>query len=441
MSKSNANNSSNTYAGAVKKQNASTGVSSSSVATQVSTVSKRKRESSSSSSSSSDSSISSSSSSRPVSSAIRELSKFKHNVEIVLSDIESPEGLNEIIKCSVSRKKYINSVCNKFIRDATNPPVSVTTQTETDDALIEACILENNLLKAIEEKASISLRLKEEQKKVADFAAVLSRILDISVSGLSSAQDNTVIHEQRHSFQLSAFIDIKPHTQVFDEEFWGPMKELHAKWDKQSVVNKLASDNLKSTINSIVGTCRDLVNEQNSSVSNALDSLVHKSNKIRQSINDNRSTVSKSKEAKRSQSAKLCNSPPNRLSLNQVQYVNDTRKQYDNRYLKARKVRFSRFNNDSPTKTFIEQESNESMIEIEIPNVKISVPFKNQSLSEKFEFSAEFPNLHEIVNDKVKKFRETHESFDLENFDVSKEESDDQEFWEALCKKENMEDN
>ena len=442
MSNSNVSNSSNTYAGAVKQQNTSTGTSSSSVATQVSTVTKRKRESSSSSSSESDSDASFNSSS--LSNDCKQnpaLSNFKHNVEIALSEIESPRKLNAIIKDSVSRKSYVNNVCNKFIRDATFPPVSVTTQTDSDDMLIEACILENNLLKAIDEKNKLSLKLKEEGKKTADFAAAITRIINYSVSGLSSAQNRTVFHEQEHSFGLSAFIDIKPHTQVFDEEFWGPMKELHAKWDKQASVNKLASDNLISILNSIVGVCRDLVQEQNSSISSSLDSLVHKSAKIRNSINDNRSSVSKSKEAKRSQSLKLCNSPPNSLSVNEVQYVKSTREQYNSKYLKARKIRFSRFNNDSPTKKFIEPSSNESMIEIEIPNVKITVPFKNQSLSDKLEFSAEFPNLHEIVNEKVKKFRETHESFDLDQFEVSKEDFDDPEVWEALCKKENLEDN
>ena len=431
-------NSQNSYAGAVKKQSTSTGPSSSSAA--ISSVSKRKRQSSSSSDSSSSSSSSantfSGSQSLPApfhgsQCPNRDLSKFKQNIDRVFVE-ESPAGMESIVECKVKRKIYIDSVCAKFIRDASFPPKSISTQTEDDDALIEKYINENKQIE-LDEKATLHQKLSEESDKSAAYAKVIGKILDLSISGLSSAQNKPIVRKQTHAYKLSAFIDIKPKTQVFDEVFWGPMKALHVEWDKEAEDDELIMNDLKNAISSIVGECRDLLQ-----IYKKPHPLVTKSKILCSSLNDNRIFLAKSKEAKRSQSSRLCNSPPNTSSFtsNKNSKASYDNSENDKRFLKARKVRFEKRSNDSPTSSFIEPESSQSLIEIEIPNVKITVPFKNQVLANEFEFSAEFPNLREIVNEKVKKFRETHESFELDQFDVSQNSSNDTSVWEEVCKNE-----
>ena len=164
-------NSNKTYAGAVKKtsDNKCPG-SSSDFALDVtldfaaiSSVAKRKREDSSSSVSSSSSSNNSSTPSNSNPCPAAALNNFKYRIGNII--VESPpQGLNSVVNCAVRRKKYINDVCNKFIRDHTHPPKSVTTQTETDDELIEACIQENELLKVRDEKLVLSSQLQVERE-------------------------------------------------------------------------------------------------------------------------------------------------------------------------------------------------------------------------------------------------------------------------------------
>lgn len=434
MSSQNSDNKS--YARAVKETGTPLIRVSSSVASNLPVqMPKRKRETSSSSSSTIDSSSS---------------SKFE-------------DSSSEIITEVISHYTYTNR--------------TAATQTEDDDALMDACIEENKLLKLRDEKFQLQLDLQLQREKSVCLSRAICKILDLSVAGLAASNRESVIRDQEHSIQFSGAFEIRPEALVFDEDFWKPLMELHKSWDKELQANKIASLKFKNALGSIITECRSMTARFKK-----IHPLVIKSKVLTHSLDSNKTSCSKSKEAKRAQSARLCNSqsPENEEKSplsehSNISYIQFSKEFYnqsistpiktkahklpisarskpssisfpstkDSMYLKARKVRFAQKHNDSPTKKFVKPELEESLIEIEIPNVKVIVPVKNQDSADMIEFTAQFPDLREIVDEKIKEFREKSEKANLDNFEISRDFADafdDSKFWEDLCKKEAFEE-
>ena len=411
------------YANALK-QGDSVSRSSSPTPSKIVTVTKRKRVTSSSSESTVDSSSSSRSSKQPY---------------------VSP--------------KQMSDVCDKIMHDAVTSPNGIATQTE-EELMINASIVQNQFVKMRDDRRfQLSYDLQVEREKSTLLANAVSKILEFSVSGLAAAQHELVFKDQRHSLAFSGAIDIKPEARVFDEEFWRPMMSVHQKWDKEWESNAVISNKLKLSLGSIVNECRD-VSSNLEQRRKPVHPLVIKSKKLCRSLPTNISYLSKSKEARRTQSSRLCNSESpkdkDKVSLtdySKFQYVQFPKQQYNNsfstpvkslaqklptsppfdphandsKYLKARKTRFAQNNNDAPTKMFVEQSSSESLIEIKI-NVKVTVPV--DTLAEKVEFNADFPNLQDIVEKRIKEFRSNADNINLENFDISQEEDEYDAAWE-----------
>lgn len=463
-------NSDQTYANAVKLGDNDSRSSSPVPSTRV-TVNKRKRESSSSDSSA-DSSSSSSSSSEQLSSISSDNNKITINFH---SKGFPGQVFQEIMNSPARLQKYMSDLSDKIMHDATTSSNVIATQTE-EELLINASIVQNLFVKLRDDRRTrLVYDLEVEREKSKFLSDAISKILEFGVSGLAAAKHETIFKEQRHSLAFSGAIDIKPEARVFDEDFWRPMMMIHKKWDEELESNTVISNKLKLSLSSIVNECRDVTSKLDQRLK-TVHPLVIKSHKLCQSLPSNISCLSNSKEARRSRSSRLCNSESpkdeDKVSLSdysKFKYVQFPKQHYDNsfstpakslaqklpitakfgvtpkqidssfdqyandsKYLKARKIRFAQKNNDSPTKTFIEQSSSDSLIEIEIPNVKITIPVNNQSspLSEKIEFSAEFPNLLEIVEEKINEFRSNVDDINLDNFDISQEEDDYNAEWE-----------
>ena len=403
-------NTNNSYAGAVKKQKAKSSQRSSSNAT--SPVSKRKRE---------DSSYSAER--KNVNEAIEPPKNGKNDDEeesfLSVSDeiqysaagdrsagkTEIEEDVTDLFLSASSVMSYKDITHEK--RYLSSSPIS-SNSTSSSGSSFEIETVETCRIKLIAElqldKLVLSSQLQDEETKSADFAESINKILKASISGLVEAKDEILVVEEQRALAFN---------------FLGPLKELHGKLDGDLTINAIIQNKLKMALNSIVEICRDLSQKHKKP-----NPLVVKSKVLCQSLNQNRTPNSENKTFN-SDISKISNdkftkvqqfsqgntnsSKSKKLSLAVEQSSSSSssfdQAAHDEKYLKARRVRFY----SDQTKNFVEKKSSDSLIEIEIPNVKVTVPFKNQVLQDEFEFRAEFPGLLDIVKQRVKEIHESNE--------------------------------